>query len=226
MIGQFFKSLQQLSDPTLRHVVRFGVVSAAIAYGLSVVMVWLVLSQVTFFQTMWMDLGTGLALGLAALIVPLLFFPALSTALMGLKLDDVADAVERRHYPHLPAPRSIGLAESLAISLRFLGLMAVLNLLALPVYIALLFIGFGFLLGLALNGYLLAREFFEMVAVRHLSQTDMRLMFRRNLGWLWLRGILIAFLFSIPFFNLLVPVIATSFMVHSFQSLRQQTERL
>ena len=44
-----------------------------------------------------------------------------ASAFTGLFLDDVADAVEARHYPDLPPAPRLGLAESLREALGFWG---------------------------------------------------------------------------------------------------------
>jgi len=226
MIGAFFKSVQQLSDPALRGVVRFGVLGALFAYGLSLAAVWFIIGHLAMFSLGWVGIGAGIAIKLLMLALPMFFFPAISTAIMSNRLEQVVEAVEARHYPDLPPARIAGWAEILRGSLAFLGLMIGVNLLALPVYLLLLLTGLGFLLGLAVNGYLLAREYFDIVALRRLDPDSARILFRSHLIRLWIAGMIIAVLFSIPLVNLLAPVLATSFMLHLFQSLRYQTERV
>lgn len=224
MIASLFKAFAQLPDPRLRRVLKLGVLGAVAAYVILVAAVWLVLGQVTLFQEAWADLGTDLALGLAALVLPVLFFPALATTIMSALLDDVADAVEARHYPQLNWPRPQKWTEMLATTLRFLAVMVLVNLAALPVYLMLLITGLTVVLVTLVNGYLLGREYFELVAFRRLEPKQARLVFRHHLGRLWLAGAMIAVLFGIPIVNLAAPVIATAFMVHVFQSLRTHTE--
>jgi uncharacterized protein involved in cysteine biosynthesis len=71
----------------------------------------------------------------------------------------------------------------------------------------------------ALNGYLLGREYFELVALRHLPAPAAAQLRRRHRVKLFWGGVTIAFLSSLPVVNLLVPVIATAFMVHVFEQL-------
>lgn len=226
MISALYKAVAQLPDPRLRRVLKLGVLGAIAAYVLLVATVWAVLSQVTLFQAVWADIGTDLALGLAALVLPVLFFPALATTVMSALLDDVADAVEARHYPQLNWPRPQKWTEALATTSRFLAVMVLVNLVALPFYLMLLITGLTVILVTVVNGYLLGREYFELVALRRLEPKQARLTFRHHLGKLWLAGMVIAILFGIPILNLAAPVIATAFMVHVFQSLRPQTDAL
>lgn len=226
MITALFKAFAQLPDPRLRRVLTLGIFGAVAAYVMLVAVIWLVLAQVTLFQEAWADLGTDVALGLAALVLPILFFPALATAIMSALLDDVADAVEARHYPKLNWPRPQKWTEMLATTLRFLAVMVVVNLAALPVYLLLLVTGLTVIVATVVNGYLLGREYFELVAFRRLDPKQARLVFRNHLGRLWLAGAIIAVLFAVPILNLGAPVIATAFMVHVFQSLRTQVDAL
>lgn len=226
MIPALFKAFAQLPDPRLRGVLKLGVLGALLAYVVLVALVWTVLAHVTFFQEAWADIGTDVAIGLAALVLPVLFFPALATTIMGGWLERVADAVEDRHYPGLNWPRPQKWSEVLLTTLRFLAVMVLVNLLALPVYLLLLITGLTVVLVTAVNGYLLGREYFELVALRRLDPRQARKVFRHHLGKLWLAGAIIAMLFGIPILNLAAPVIATAFMVHVFQSLRTQTEAL
>jgi uncharacterized protein involved in cysteine biosynthesis len=105
----------------------------------------------------------------------------------------------------------------LVVMLRLTGLTLLLNLLALPVY--LLAPGINLFLFLALNGYLLGRGYFEVVALRRLDAGEARAVRRRFAGRIFLGGVVIAGLFALPFVNLVAPVIATAFMLHIFEAL-------
>ncbi len=220
MIAAICKALGQLPDPRLRRVLTLGVGGALTAYLTLVAVVWITVSHLTLFQDHWADLGAGITLVLLALTVPVLFFPALATTIMSVFLDDAALAVEQRHYPGLPPARQQPWHEVVLGSLRFLAVMIGINLLALPLYLLLLATGLGVVLGAVINGYLLGREYYELVAVRRLPPDQARLGFRHSLGRVWVAGIVIWLLFCVPVVNLAAPVIATAFMVHVFQSLR------
>src|SRR5262249_39648939 len=72
------------------------------------------------------------------------------------------------------------------------------------------------------NGYLLGREYFEMVAMRHLSPEEARRLRKSNLATVFLGGLIIAGLASVPIANLLTPLFATAFMVHVYKSLSRR----
>ena len=140
-----------------------------------------------------------------------------------LMLDDIAQAVERRHYPERAAAREQPIGEAVMAALAFAAVMLLLNLLALPFYLLLLFVPplnlFVFYL---LNGYLLGREYFELVAARRFDAAGVRRLRRKYRGRVMLAGVVIAFLLTVPIVNLVTPVVATGFMLHVFERLRRR----
>ena len=106
--------------------------------------------------------------------------------------------------------------------MKFVLVAVALNVLALPVY--LLSTVFAPLVFFALNGYLLGREYFEMVALRRVDLAAALALRRRYLGRLWLVGAGFAFLMTVPIVNLVTPVLATAIMVHLFTGLDQSAE--
>ena len=74
----------------------------------------------------------------------------------------------------------------------------------------------------ALNGYLLGREYFELIAPRRLEPAAVRPMWKRYRGRLWIAGMIITLLLSIPIVNWIMPVAAAAFMLHIFEQLRRQ----
>lgn len=226
MISALFKAFEQLRDPKLKRVLKLGLAGALATYAILVGLAWWGLSATTLFMDPWAETSVDVAGVLVALILPVLFFPAIVTSVMSPWLEQVADAVEERHYPALNWPRPQKWTEVLANTLKFLLVIVAVNALALPVYLTLLIFGISIPIAFLINGYLLGREYFELVAFRRLLPAEAKLLFRNRLGRMWTAGIIIYFLFTIPILNLAAPVIATAFMVHLFQSLRPNTEGL
>jgi CysZ protein len=152
-------------------------------------------------------LGNFAVLGLAWLL-----FPAVATAILSLFLDGVLARLERQHYPALPPARSLPLGAVLASGARLLGLTVALNLLALPVY--LLIPAINLLLFYSINGYLLSREYFDLVALRRLDGVAATALWRKRRGRWLLAGVAIAALLSLPIVNLAAPLVAAAFMLH------------
>ncbi len=134
--------------------------------------------------------------------------------------ESVITAVEARHYPELPPPSRLSVGSELVSGLRFIAVLVLANLLALPFYLLAIFIpGLTPVLFYTVNGYLFGREYYDLVAQRRLGLPASRSLRRRNRGHLFLVGVVIAIMFSIPLVNLVAPILASAFMVHEFQDL-------
>ncbi|MBD9525712.1 MULTISPECIES: EI24 domain-containing protein [Paracoccus] len=151
----------------------------------------------------------------------LLLFPIMSIFLMapvtagfaGLFAERVADAVEETHYPGikgLPVNFMDGLWESLAVMGAVIGV-TLLTLVLTP------FIGpFASILFYLANGWLLGREFFQMAARRHLHAPQANALRQRMLRQSTTLGVLLTLLVTIPFVNVLVPVLAAAGFTHLY----------
>ncbi|MBI3678575.1 MAG: EI24 domain-containing protein [Proteobacteria bacterium] len=150
-----------------------------------------------------------------ALLFLLFFLGAPVAAIFAsLFLDEIAQAVERKDYPEDPPAPGTRFSTALYVGLRLALWIVLLNILLLPVN---LFPGIGTVVSLLVNGWLLGREFFELVAMRHMTLAEADAMRRRyGAGVLW-AGVLIAILTLIPFVNLLAPLFGAAFMVHVFK---------
>lgn len=156
----------------------------------------------------WLSGGLGLLL----LVLAVWFlFPVIVTAVAGLFLESLADRIERRHYPELPKPRDIPLREQFQTSVRGLLRGIAWNLVALPFY----FIPVVNVIVYAyVNARLLSREYFLVVALRHVPSATARELYRRN-HWQWLRGgLALMGLFVLPIVQLAAPLLATAWSVH------------
>lgn len=219
MLAAFVKAIEQLGDPAIRRVLWISVGLSVLVFALVWTGVGYLLTQTTFFQIGWLDTAIDVLGGFATLAVSWLLFPAVVSTTTGFFLEGVADAVERRHYPNLPPVRSQPLEEAVASTVKFFGLMLLLNLILLlfllipPVFP---FVFYG------VNGYLLGREYFELVAARRLDPVDARSLQRRHGRTLFIAGVLIAFLLTIPFVNLVAPVVGTAAMLHLFETIRHE----
>jgi len=152
-------------------------------------------------------LGDFAVMGLAWLL-----FPAVSTTILSFFLDRVLDRLERQHYPALPPAHAVPLSAVLRSGARLLGLTIALNLLALPIYLAIPAI--NLFLFYLLNGYLLSREYFDLVALRRLDGVAARTLWRERRGRWIVAGVAIAALLSLPIANLAAPLVAAALMLH------------
>lgn len=215
------RAVAQLPDPAFRRVLVKSLLISATVFVLLAAGLWAGLLVVPQTGYGWLDWTIGALSSLGFAIGMLLLFPAVMTAAIGLFLDDIADAVESRYYPTDAPGRALAFWPALGGALRFLGIVLAVNILLLPVYAILLFFP-PLLYGLSLlvNGYLVGREYFEAVAFRYQPRSEADLLRRRRRGDVWLCGVLIVLLLTIPLVNFLVPIVATAFMVHVYKRLQ------
>jgi len=72
---------------------------------------------------------------------------------------------------------------------------------------------------LVINGWLLGREYFELVAMRRLNVGDTDSLRKRNGIAVLITGIALTGLLVLPPIALILPVLATAVMVHRFHEL-------
>ena len=157
--------------------------------------------------------------GTATLILTWFLFPGLVMAVIGLFLDKIVDAVEALHYPHLAPAHGLPFGELLVAMIKFFAVLVLMNLVVLLfIFIPPLF-PFVFY---AVNGYLLSREYFELVALRRMTPVEARALRKSVSMRLFIFGAGMAFLLTIPVVNLLVPLVAAATMVHLFERWRHQ----
>jgi CysZ protein len=237
MFKALSRAFSQSFDPAFRRVFNRSLLFSAVTFVAVWLASWFVLDWAGAGLVAWARdwIGEGFWVGvlewlvdiaaIGAIVVASFFlFPAVMVSIMALLLDDIAAAVERRYYPELPPARQQPLTEALLGNVIFVAVTLILNLLVLPLYLVLIWIPpLNLLLFYLLNGYLLGREYFEMVAVRRLEPAATKQLRRASRGRVILAGAVITFLLTIPLVNLVTPIIATAFMLHTFEDLRRRT---
>lgn len=221
----FFLALGQLGDRRFRRVVFLGMLLALAllfaVYVLFLQAIWWLSPDAIELPVIGPVTGIDSILGWASIFfmigLSIFLMVPVASAFTGLFLEDVADAVEDQHYPHLPPATPLSLGEGLRQSVNFLGIVIAVNLGALFLYP---FVGPGIpLLFWAVNGFLLGREYFTLVALRRLPPSEVKAMRRRNRWLLWLAGTLMAAPLSVPFVNLFIPVLGVATFTHIYHRL-------
>lgn len=72
------------------------------------------------------------------------------------------------------------------------------------------------------NGYLLGREYFTLVALRRLGRERAEALRRRHALRIWLLGTAMTVPLSLPLLNLIVPLIGVAVFTHQFHRLAPQ----
>ncbi|MGB1548179.1 MAG: EI24 domain-containing protein, partial [Alphaproteobacteria bacterium] len=181
---------------------------------------WFLLHETTLFEIGWLEGLIDIGGFAAVLVLTVLLFPAFATLSLSFFLEDVLAAIERRDYPNLPTPRSQGFVEILVMTAKFTGILIVLNLLVLPLYFLPILGAVPFLL---INGYLLGREYSELVASRRLDPAGVKAFRARHGGSIFAAGMMITALSTIPGLNLAAPALGAALMLHLFERLREKT---
>lgn len=215
MISAVSKSIAQLSDPAFRSVIVKSLIAAVIAQVLAFILIYQLAGLIPVSDWEWMNSVVEIFSGIGAFIIALLIFPLAMSAVIGVLLDDIADAVEAKHYPTDPISRDIPLWSSIYDAIKFFAVIILFNLLVLPLYFIPVVNLFVYYL---LNGYLLSREFFQQVAVRHHDVRTVNKLRKIGNMEIFLTGVAIAFCMTIPILNLIVPIVATATMVHLYKS--------
>ncbi len=219
MIFAFVKGVDQLSDVATRRYVWMSLGLAATVFVVLWSGVGFLLGQTAFFEAGWQETVADLLGGLLVGALTWVLFPAVISAFVGLFLDGVADAVEARHYPGIEPASGQSIGKAAVTAVKFLAVMAVFNLLMLPFLIVPPLFPFVFY---TVNGYLLGREYFELVAHRRLDGEQVRALRRARSGRVFGAGVIIAFLLTVPLINLLAPVVGTAAMVHLVEAWRSR----
>ena len=225
IFSAFFKALGQITDARFRRVMFLGALLALALLGgvyagfLALIDMFAPGSVEIPFVGPIGGIDTLLGWGSFFLMLGLSVFlmVPVASAFSGLFLEDIADAVEDRHYPGLPPVTPLRLADTIIDSANFLGLLIAVNLLALVLYA---FAGPAIpLVFWAINGWLLGREYFTLVAMRRLGRQGAKDLRARHKGTIWLAGVLMAAPLSLPLVNLVVPVLGVATFTHIFHRL-------
>lgn len=161
--------------------------------------------------------GTIGAIALTLLAAWFLFPPVAITVITGFT-DRIAGTVENLHYPEAAKrARPLGVGRGLFLGLKSAGRLLLFNLVALPIYLLLLFTGIGpLILFVIVNGIAFGRDVGELAAARHGPQSSRRAWLQRTRGQQHLIGVVVSVLFLVPFANILAPVIGTAAGIHLF----------
>ncbi len=225
MIGDFTKALGQIGDPRFRKVLFLGIgLTLALLCAVYAIVFWLVgwlvpdsLSLPLIGEITWVDDLTSWASLVLMMVLSVFLMVPVASAFTSIFLDDVADAVEEVHYPGLPAAPRLTFAQGLRDGLGFLGVLIGANLLALVAYV--IMPPAAPVIFYLLNGFLLGREYFQLIAIRRLGRQGAKLARRRHAAAIWVSGTLMAVPLTVPIVNLLVPVLGAATFTHLYHRL-------
>src|SRR5579863_3830195 len=231
MLDAAVKALSQITSPPMRSILWRSI---GLALVLIVVLAIGLQRLLSFFATSgegWAEAMLGssfqtplnvlawivsISAGLGVVVGAVFLMPAITSLVASVFVDEVADHVEREHYP---AERpGVALPFGLAIreGIRTALLTILVYLIALPfVFLA----GAGFLIFFIATAWLLGREYFELAAMRFRPPAEAKAMRKENAATIFTAGLIIAAFVSIPVVNLATPLFGMAFMVHMHKRL-------
>ncbi|MFP4125927.1 MAG: EI24 domain-containing protein [Alphaproteobacteria bacterium] len=218
MLRDIERVIVQFRDPVLWRIVFKGIAATAVLLVATVAGLAVVVDVLVATGIAWLDPVLPWLTGLGGIVAAVFLSPVVTVAVLGLFVDEVAQRVEAVNYPELPPAKPAGLLTGLLLTLKLLAVTLALNLIALPLYLILP--GLNLVIFLALNGYLLSREYVEAVAQRRMAPKEITRLRRSHRGRFLVAGVVLAGLALVPVANLLLPVAGTALMVHRLTGLR------
>ncbi|REC56170.1 hypothetical protein DRV84_10100 [Rhodosalinus sediminis] len=228
ILSAFARALGQLGDRRFRAVLWRGLaLTLGLLAGLTALLVWGVGALVgdtvalpLLGEVAWVD--DVLSWAFLALMIALSVFlmVPVAAAFVSIFLEEVAGAVEARHYPALPPAGEVSLLDGLRDGASALGLLIGANAVALA--LTLVFPIGGLPVFYAVNGLLLGREYFTVVAMRRVGRAEAARLRRRHLPTIWAAGVLMALPLTVPVLNLIVPILGAATYTHIFHALERR----
>ena len=231
MLDAAVKALTQILSPPMRSILwrSIGLALALIvvvAIGLQRLLSWLATSGEVWleallgpsFQTTLNVLAwiVSIAASLGIVFGAVFLMPAITSLVASFFVDDVADHVEREHYPAERPGAALPLPIAITEGVKTASLTILVYLVALPFV---LFAGAGFIIFFIATAWLLGREYFELAAMRFRSPQDAKALRKDNAATVFTAGLFIAAFVSIPIINLATPLFGMAFMVHIHKQL-------
>ena len=224
----FFKALGQAGDPRFRKVLMLGaglsfVLLVAITAGFLLFIQWITGDTTEVWligEVRWLDDLLGWTGFFLMLFLSIVLMVPVASAITSMFLDEVAQAVEDRHYPELPNIPRMPLGDAIKDTVNFLGIIIAANTLALIAYA--MFWPLALFIFWALNGYLLGMEYFQLAAMRRIGRVEARKLRKQKRLTIWTAGTLMAIPLSVPIVNLLIPIFGAATFTHIFHAVNSR----
>jgi CysZ protein len=216
MIRAAFLAVQDALSPEFRRVLWKALGLTILLFVGVLVAIEVTLSILVAFPWPWLETILAVATGLGVFAAFFFLIAPVTALFAGLFLDDIAALVEARDYGSDPPGKPMATSLAVWTGIQFGLLVLVVNLLLLPT----LFLGIGAVMMVIGNAYLLGREYFSMIAMRHMPAYEAHALRKDNAGRVFAAGLIPALLAPVPIINLFVPLFATSYFVHIYKQVR------
>jgi uncharacterized protein involved in cysteine biosynthesis len=226
MLDAALKSLDQTFSPPFRTVLLKSVGLAILFLMAAMAALFHLLEWLSGAGMGWLEGAVGpmahgplavlgwivaIALGLGLFTGAVLLMPAATALTASFFADEIAERVERSHYPGDPPGTALRLRLAAVEGAKTALLALAVYLCTLPFF---LFAGAGAVLFFIATAWLLGREYFELAAMRFHPVVEAKALRRRHRAAVFTAGLFIAGFVSIPVLNLATPLFGTALMVH------------
>ncbi len=231
MIDAVLKALGQMFSPPFRMVLLKAVGLAVVLLAAAVVAVFRLLEWLSGAGMAWLEGAAGsfshtpltvlgwiiaVALGLGLFTGAVLLMPSATGLTAGFFADEVAELVERSHYPGDPPGVALPLWRAIVEGAKTALLAVAVYLCTLPFF---LLAGIGAVMFFIATAWLLGREYFNLAALRFHPVAEAKALRRRHHATVFTAGLFIAGFVSIPVLNLATPLFGAALMVHVYKRL-------
>jgi len=153
--------------------------------------------------------------GFGAMLFAYFLFPGIMPVIVNFFDNRIATLIERRDYP-AARPMEPPFWPEFWHDVRFSLMAIALNILVLPLYLIPVV---NLVVFYVLNGHLLGKEFFIMVARRHQPLENAKAMRAAHGRIIFIAGALLAILATVPVINLFAPFWGIAMMTHLYHAL-------
>jgi len=226
MLDAAVKALSQILSPPMRSILWRSIALALVLIVVLAIGLQRLLSFLATSGEVWAEAMLGpsfqtpldilawivsIAAGLGVVLGAVFLMPAITSLVASVFVDEVADHVEREHYPAEHPGVALPFGRAMTEGVKTALLTILVYLIALPfVFIA----GAGFIAFFIATAWLLGREYFELAAMRFRPPAEAKAMRKENAATVFTAGLIIAAFVSIPIVNLATPLFGMAFMVH------------
>ncbi len=222
MFSAAARALGDMASPALRGVLWKALGLTVLLFVVLLVSLEVALSWLVNLPWHWLSTLLEILTGLGILAGFIFLLGPVTAMFAGLFLDEIADQVEARHYPQEPPGTPLAVMPALLTGIQFALLVLAVNLVLLPTF----FFGVGAVAMWLANAYLLGREFFDLVATRHLPAAEAARLRKSHPGSVFAAGLIPAALSLVPFANFFTPLFATAYFCHVFRLVRDEGKAL
>jgi CysZ protein len=226
MLDSALKALQQMFTPPFRSVLIKSLLLALLTVvllgaGLYKLLDWLTAAGGTWAQDAlgpgaqtplsWVIWIASIVAAFGVVIGGIFLMPAVTAFVGSFFVDEIAELVEREHYPADSPGTALPFGRSILEGVKTALVAVLVYLIALPF---ILLAGLGFLILFVAAAYLLSREYFELAAMRFRAPAEAKAFRKANQATVFMGGLIIAAFVSIPIVNLATPLFGMAMMVH------------